>query len=261
MFFYQEENTLVPYNYNAFDYVNCGIPAHMHGDFEFIYVNEGILEVKVEDRTEVLLSGEAALIFPNQVHGFYTSRYSKVRICVFSKDYVPEFSRFIKDRVCLSNQLRLEKINRQVILRTLMNDAPGRLELCAALMLICAAFIKEHGEKEFVQTEYSGREKLIHQMLTYIGAHYKENITLRDMAAQLGYEEHYISRRFSAFFKMNFKQFINEYRIQYARQLLAEENERRTMVEIAYMSGFGSVRNFNRAYRRVMGGQPREQKR
>ena len=73
----------------------------------------------------------------------------------------------------------------------------------------------------------------------------------------MGYEEHYLSRCFHNCFAMNFKQFVNEYRIQFARRLL-EQQPPLPITEIAYMSGFGSVRNFNRVYRAIVGTEPRK---
>lgn len=261
MFFYQEQNSLIPYNYNAYEYRNYSFLPHMHGDFELIYVKNGVLEVTVEGRKLALEAGEAALVFPNQVHGFRTSQESLCWICVFSGDYVPEFSRLTEDRICLDNRLYLDETDRQILYNRLMTAGEERLERCAGLMSICAAFMRERNEKDFKPAEEGGNETLVHQMLMYISRYYKEDITLRGMAEALGYEEHYISRRFGSYFKMNFKQFVNEYRLQYARRLLADREQKLTMVEIAYRSGFQSVRNFNRAYKRLMGGQPRNEKR
>jgi len=261
MFFYQEQNSLIPYNYNAYEYHNYSILPHIHGDLELIYVKNGVLEVIVGEDELTLGQGEAALIFPNQVHGFRTSRESLSWICVFSKDYVPEFGRLIEDRNCLDNRLHLDETDRQIICNCLMSAGDERLERCAGLMCACAAFMRGRSENDFKRIEDTGSETLIHQILIYISRHYEEDITLKGMAAELGYEEHYISRRFGAYFKMNFKQFVNEYRLQYARRLLADREQNLTMVEIAYRSGFQSVRNFNRAYKRLLGGQPRDEKR
>ena len=76
------------------------------------------------------------------------------------------------------------------------------------------------------------------------------------MAQSLGYEEHFISRRFNNFFHKNFKQFINERRIHSAKYLLAVKDSELTMTDIAYQCGFQSVRNFNRVFRNIMGYPP-----
>ena len=93
-------------------------------------------------------------------------------------------------------------------------------------------------------------------MLLYISEHYRENITLESMARELGYESHYISRCFHTHLSKNFKEFVNEYRIHYAKHLISSP-ERMTMTEIAFLSGFQSVRNFNRVYKSIEGTEPR----
>lgn len=94
-------------------------------------------------------------------------------------------------------------------------------------------------------------------MLSYITEHFKEDVTLSGMAQSLGYEEHYLSRLFHSFFGMNFKQFVNEYRVNYAESLLSDTGKNCGITEIAYACGFQSVRNFNRAYKRITGHSPR----
>ena len=258
MILFQEQNSLIPYNYNTYVYTDFSFIPHLHHDFEWIYVKEGTLELTVENRTELLHTGESALILQNQIHSFHTPQHSVIWVCVFAKDYVPEFCKMIRDRICKNNRLYLPSSDRDFLLRKLIETDADRLETCACLHLVCACFMKNRSDEDFVLADYTGSQLLLHQMLVHISAHFTENITLHEMAQALGYDESYISRSFHAFFKKNFKQFVNEYRIHYARELLAQYGRDKTMTEIAYMSGFQSVRNFNRAYRNIVGSQPRD---
>ena len=80
----------------------------------------------------------------------------------------------------------------------------------------------------------------------FIKNNYKENLTLTDVANFLGYEYHYVSRYFSSVFNMSFKDFLNIYRLENAVRLLEETNK--TLSDIAYESGFQSVRTFNHCF-------------
>ena len=51
---------------------------------------------------------------------------------------------------------------------------------------------------------------------------------------------------FSEAVGINFRRFVNELRLEYARELLTATDL--PVTEIAYKSGFGSIRSFNRAF-------------
>ena len=255
---YQTINCNVPYNYNIWTYRDYS-GTNIHMDYEFIYVLKGQLDVTIESYTETLSQGESALILPNQVHTLKTRENTYIWIIVFAKDYVPEFHKKLNGRICLNNKCCFEEFDKEIVLKKLIIAKPNRLELCAILSLICADFMKTRQDSDFVKSIYTGTEKLLHLMLAYVNDHFRENITLHSMAQSLGYDEHYVSRCFNNYFGKNFKQFLNEYRINYARELLANMDRMEiNMAEIAYLSGFQSVRNFNRAYKSIVGKAPRE---
>ena len=55
----------------------------------------------------------------------------------------------------------------------------------------------------------------------------------------------------------NFSAYINNYRIEDINALMAnQENHRRTLIELAYESGFNSKSAFNRIYRQMTGVTP-----
>ena len=75
------------------------------------------------------------------------------------------------------------------------------------------------------------------------------------MAKELGYEPHYLSRYFNQFFSKSFKRVLNEYRVSYAKELMASGE--RSLSRVALESGFQSIRNFNRVYRELEKEEPR----
>ena len=57
----------------------------------------------------------------------------------------------------------------------------------------------------------------------------------------------------------NFFTFVKEYRIQHVEQILKKKtNEKATIMDIAYQSGFNSKTGFNRAFKEVTGKTPTE---
>ena len=255
MIVYQSENSSRPYNCDVTYYDDFFYIAHLHKDFELVYVLEGAVTMTVEGRTETIGAGEFALVLPSAIHSYTTPTHSRALVAVFAEDYVPEFCRAIQKKAAERSVFRMEDAERDLILRKLGAPSPSRLTLSAIFSLAAAAFlssvplVSSEGEKK--------SSLLLHRILLYISEHYKEDITLEGMAKALGYESHYISRCFHTYMNKNFKQFVNEYRIHYAKHLIASEAERMSMTEIAFASGFQSVRNFNRVYKSIEGSEPR----
>ena len=59
---------------------------------------------------------------------------------------------------------------------------------------------------------------------------------------------------------INFKTLVNHYRFEYARQQLLN-NPEKSISEIAFESGFQSIRSFNRIYREISGSTPNQSQR
>ncbi|MBN8551346.1 MAG: helix-turn-helix transcriptional regulator [Caulobacterales bacterium] len=84
------------------------------------------------------------------------------------------------------------------------------------------------------------------------------DVRIGDVAARLGESEHRVSRCISAALGYaNFNRLINHHRIRLARHLLAQAEERRTILEIALDCGFASIGPFNRAFKAETGMTPR----
>lgn len=97
---------------------------------------------------------------------------------------------------------------------------------------------------------------LVHQIVAYVSAHYREPMTLSDLAEHLYVSPYTISRTFSSVFHMNFNRYLNEMRLDYACNMLRYSN--RSITEIYMDAGFESQRTFNRVFRERMRMSPRE---
>ena len=61
---------------------------------------------------------------------------------------------------------------------------------------------------------------VFNQIYEYISENYNKAPSLKELADALGYEYHYVSLLFHKYFNMNFKAFINLYRVQLACDFL-----------------------------------------
>ena len=90
----------------------------------------------------------------------------------------------------------------------------------------------------------------------YIFEHYKENITLKKVAAAIGYTSNYISSCLSVIPKANFRTIINSARVEHAKKLLVSTDMR--IVDIALESGFASENVFYGIFEKHTGMTPRK---
>ena len=97
------------------------------------------------------------------------------------------------------------------------------------------------------------------RILDFIEEHYKTNVTLSDLAAELNYDYHYTSRLFNSLFQMSFCDFVSLYRIKRAAELLTDRDKK--ILDVAYECGFQSVRSFNSRFKSFAGVSPREYRR
>ena len=94
------------------------------------------------------------------------------------------------------------------------------------------------------------------QLPVYIQEHFQEQITLEDFANHIDYNYFYASKLIKRNFGLSFSQLLTEYRLNYAQELL-QENQL-SISQIALLSGFGSIRNFNRTFLKSIGKTPRQ---
>ena len=91
---------------------------------------------------------------------------------------------------------------------------------------------------------------------SFIDAHYWEDISMQDAAAALRYSDAYFCKLFKQCFKVNFSAYLNEYRVNRARQLMLDP--RLNMKDIGAAVGYSDANYFTRVFKRLTGQTPSE---
>lgn len=95
-------------------------------------------------------------------------------------------------------------------------------------------------------------------LLQHEDIHAEPDLKVADVAIRLGQPEYRVSQCVTAVLGFdNFNRMINHHRIGRARGLLVDPDERRSILEIAFDCGFGSLGPFNRAFKAETGMTPR----
>lgn len=250
MIVHQTHNSLTNYNYNAFIYRDCEWFYHFHKNYELTYVIDGEVELTLNGKKSILKKDSFALILPNEFHAYHTAQSSYVWIGVFSADFVKEFDKLAENKSSDTPIFHCEPAIRDYLLHYLIHEeTPDILLLKSLLYSACREFLRH------VTLSDSDKENnFIYDVISYVSDHFKEEISLISIANGFGYEYHYVSRQFHKQFGMNFRDYLNIYRIEYARELLLSSTE--SITAIAHSCGFQTMRTFNRAFIRHTGITP-----
>lgn len=252
--FYERRHPLDAGYYTVEQGRNFSYPLHIHGCFEILVVTEGEMQVTVGQSTRLLRRGEAALIFPNRIHGMKTPRESAHRLCVFSGELVGSYRRkvqglvprepfFTPDPLCFAAWEAL-------------GEGENRNTVKGILYLLCGAF--DRGA-DYQPTPADGEDALLYGLLSYVEENFTGECTLRSLAARFTYDYAYLSKFFIRQVEMPFHEYVNRRRISEACRLL--DTTGMGVLEIAESSGYRSLRTFNRNFRAMTGKTPAEYRR
>lgn len=111
---------------------------------------------------------------------------------------------------------------------------------------------KYHRSREAVRKSHY----LIDYIKAFVQNNYREPLTVQSIANYFGYNKAYLSNLFSNEVKMTLTQYINNIRLEAARQNLLTTTK--TMKEIAYENGFTDEKYFSRIFSRKYQLSPRE---
>lgn len=251
MLFHQPENSLSNYSYNAHIYKNIKFNYHFHRNLELIYIISGEVECTINGKTDILHEHEFGLCLSNEIHSYRSLGESKAWVGVFSGDFVHAFEKQTKNKAGEHFKFRCRPEFENYLKETLLIE--GCLDtyvLKSCLYAVCAEYCNHIELKEL-----STKSDLLAQTITdYISNHFQTKLDLESLAEITGYDYCYISRYFRKMFRMSFTDYLNSYRLEHALMLLTETDK--AITDIAYESGFQSIRNFNHVFKKSVGMTP-----
>ena len=229
--------------------------THFHGAIEFLFVQEGEVQVTLDHETVTLHKGDACFSDSFCLHAYHAENPNATAVFVFLGDKTlfervfatlggipPKFFRFDN----------IELLSRLCDLYT--QNEGGRyatFEGCAYIILAEIARVYPfQPRKENKQTF------LVCQTLRYAQEHYKDDLSLNALARVFGYSKEHLSRLLGKYLKENWNHYVARIRVRKAHEhLLAQPNT--SVLDIAIEHGFESANTFYRAYKREYGTLPR----
>lgn len=90
----------------------------------------------------------------------------------------------------------------------------------------------------------------------YIVEHFSDDLSMQDVARAMNYSDAYFCKLFKQCFRVNFSAYLNEYRVDKAKQML--RSSRVSIKDISLACGYTDSNYFTRVFRRVTGMTPSE---
>ncbi|MBO5293723.1 MAG: helix-turn-helix transcriptional regulator [Clostridia bacterium] len=265
MFLHQVHNSISGDVYNAYSYTAAEYAPHFHKSYELAYVAKGSAEYQIGSEQRHLGAGDFALVSPYALHSFVVDGESEMWVVVFANSYVKTFSKLLSDTVGETAFFTCEESTRHFFEEHMTMYHKGEvadiksdeqlLMVKACLYAVCSEYIRT-----VKRIPKSKNSDVLVQILEYVSQNFQEDISLQSIARALGYNYQYLSKIFNRTMNINFKTLVNHYRFEYARQQLLN-NPEKSISEIAFESGFQSIRSFNRIYREISGSTPNQSQR
>lgn len=232
-------------------------PPHLHETPEFIYITNGTLELGIDEEFFHMEKGDFAIVFPNTIH-HYQVFSPCMNSALFLYPTLSSIGQFQSDMqkyqpknpVIHQKEMHLDVTNAILTLKD--EDNLNSVIEQAYVQIILGRCIPMFELRE----RKSNQGDIIYRMVSYIAAHFKEDITLEKLSKSIGANKFALSRIFSSIFHTNFNQYINEQRLNYVCSML--EYSDCPITDICLEAGFQSQRTFNRAFQDSYHMTPRE---
>ena len=231
---------------------------HWHNEYEILYVMAGTTYVNVDGVNYEVISGETFFISPGAVHYYVEpSEFNKICVVRLTEEFLKCFSVEVKHvyTVFLSDVLHIRENPRiSVIIEEIQTVFEIEEEVFVesiligkSLELLIYLYQNQFLISERASVRRNNDSECMDKMIEYIREHLQDKITLSDVAVHLGFSESYCSKYIKKKTNMNFLEYLNNERIEKAKQMLRLSDA--PVTEIAYITGFSSIQSFNRVFK------------
>ena len=100
--------------------------------------------------------------------------------------------------------------------------------------------------------------RLVTEAMDILNRHFNEDITLNDVADDLGITPQYLSYIFSKNMNVGFSNYLTDMRLRYAAGILSDKAL--SVTEACYLSGYRNLSHFVRSFKRKYNLSPGEYK-
>lgn len=238
---------------------------NVHSEVLFGLVRVGTLTVETTTNAYNLRQGDIYFIAPNQKYRITNVFSAAVDVILLNlskptsvtQEYIPQSiirglnsgncTHFAK--VTAENSFYLEMLDAFKRISKAENEKTGYFQLLVhGKMYEMFYYLFSNGLVQIFDIETQGKKyRALRKITEYINENFCENISLDSIAQTTGLSRYYISHLFKELMNTTFVNYVNELRLTRAAMLLTTTDT--PIIEIAGLSGFNNISNFNRAFK------------
>lgn len=263
-------NTIMPDFYTTF-------PMHWHNEMEIVYVESGEFEECIDLENYHVKQGDIILINPCALHSFrqYEDSSTVFRSIIFDMNMLTGNN----TDACSIKYFHPFMENQYISPVIISPDSPHYDEIIIPIQNLISLYQKKNSYFEikikaelyhlfyilfshFFQAEaHDGNLKdattrNIKTVLDYISDNYRNPITVEELADSVNLSKHYFMRFFKKYMGMTCIEYINEYRLNVASNLLLTTGMQIT--EVSCRIGISNLSYFNRIFKKKYHMTPKE---
>jgi len=261
-----------------YGYHDTDMPIHYHFDFsELVIVLSGTATHIVNDEQYFIKKGDVFVINSRTSHGYKNTSDFKICNIMYKSENLFKARNDIEKSagyhaLFIIEPFLAKKHNFNSLLKLTFSDFNKVEEIISCMIeeyqgktqgyqtLIHSYFMElvVLFSRKYNLTDTKSKDNLINtaKSISYIENHFKEQITLPDIARKANISTRHFTRIFSATYKTTPMNYIVKLRMQYACSLLKKSNL--NISDIAFESGFNDSNYFTRQFKISYGITPRQ---
>ena len=226
---------------------------HWHNYYELIYVEKGDLESTINGTT---LNARENTLYMLSLVDFHNTTIKnldseiKITNISFAENIVDkQFLTHLNEPYCIKNCN--EKIKNIIKVIQESESEPETAHMLNALL--CNVIKKEN---KLNQSKDLIINPSIQHCIRYVSDNFQKPITLKSTAEHLHLSPEYLSYLFSKTCGCTFKEYLIDYRISYAMELLKSTDN--SITEICFLSGYSNLSHFLKSFKNIVKKTPSE---
>lgn len=243
--------------------------CHWHDDLELIYVLEGKFTATLNGEEVVMGPGDTLFVTGGQLHAGFAEN-CKYQVTVFDPQllfHLPDPCKayihgLLNGNAVMTSYFPAEKTEIRNSVQQLFltafegNEGQNSLLIYGYLLQFFGCLCKEHAYAKNDLPHRSDARNVRHlkQVLEYISIHYREPISLEQLAKTANMNPKYFCRFFRKMTRRTPMDYVNYHRIECAcRALISTE---KNVTEVAFECGFNDISYFIKTFREHKGVTP-----
>ena len=226
----------------------------------YVFKGRGFLINMENNKRYVINEGDCFVIFPDSKIRYYQDKKNPWHYVWF--EFFGNRSKNVVDRCNFSDKNPVYTLKNREVSKYLfntysnLNDRYDDLSTKSNLLLFLCGIISE---RNVANNKSTKRSSLCNKVVEYINDNYSSpSLSLKELSNIFYTNDDYLSRLFHKEIGTKITSYINNIRINRARDLISNNTDKLKMKEIAYIVGFEDPLYFSRCFKKILGCSPKE---